>query len=88
MFKFKGTNLFYILLLALTFVVVSCDEDQIQEDITPNTPPTEVQGLLNTAMGRALPPPNNASADSLCFTFNFPLGLILEDGTWQTSNTP
>jgi len=86
MFNFKGTNFLYVLLLALTFVVVSCDEDQIQEDITPNTPPTEVQTLLNTAMARAMPPPSDSSTDSLCFSFNFPLELALEDGTTVTVN--
>jgi len=86
MFKFKGTNFFYVFLLALTFAVVSCDEDQLQEDITPITPTTEVQTQLNTAMARAMPPSSNSSADSLCFSFNYPLALALEDGTTVTVN--
>ena len=85
MFKFKVTNVFYILLLALTFTVVSCDEDPLQEDITPNLPATEVQNQLNMAVGRALPPDDNTSADSMCFTFNFPLELTLEDGSTVTA---
>lgn len=84
MFKFKTTTFFYVLLLALAFTVASCDEDQIQEDITPNITPTEVQSQLDLAVGRALPPDNNTPADSMCFTFNFPLELALEDGNTVT----
>lgn len=84
MFNFKGTNFFYILLLALAFTAVSCDDEQLQEDIIPNIPDTsitEVQTQLNTAMARALPTTNNSSADSVCFNFNYPLAFVLEDGT-------
>jgi hypothetical protein len=84
MFRLTKLSLLPVLLLAMMFLVTSCDEDLVQEDITPNTPTMEVQSQLSLAVGRALPPANNASVDSMCFTFNFPLELALEDGTTIT----
>lgn len=81
MLNVKGINFLYILLFAVAFAFTSCDEDQLQEDITPDTPTTEVQSQLSAALGQALPPSNSTASDSMCFSFNFPIEFVLEDGT-------
>lgn len=68
----------------MAFFVTSCDEDTLQENITPESNP-QVENLIGAALSRALPPTDGTNENGfdslLCFNFNFPLSFLLEDGT-------
>lgn len=73
--------MFSLLLLFLAVVATGCEEDNLQ--INPETPGSvDVESRMAAVMGRALPPSDSTAMnpEDLCFTFNFPLSFVLENG--------
>jgi hypothetical protein len=69
----------------MMFMVTSCDEDQILENTAPAIP--QAEEMMSPVLNKSLPDPDNADgSDSLeCFTFNYPIEVVLTDGSTASS---
>lgn len=63
----------------MMFMVTSCDEDQILENTSPAIP--QAEEMMSPVLNKSLPT-NADGSDSLeCFTFNYPIEVLLADGS-------
>lgn len=79
--SFTRISLFSLLLMFVAVFATGCEEDDLQ--INPEIPGSaNVEARMAAVMGRALPPSDSTSMnpEDLCFTFNFPLSFVLENG--------
>lgn len=79
MFRLTKLSLLSALLLAMMFMVTSCDEDQILENTTPDLP--QARAMMSPVLSKSLPDDAEASDTLECFTFNYPIEVVLEDGS-------
>jgi len=86
MFNLQRRLFSALLLFTLTFFAFSCEKDNLQPNSEGPTDPVEVRSMMASALGQALSKSDTTEVNEevLCFTFNFPLTFLLEDGTTLT----
>jgi hypothetical protein len=79
-YNMKKTGLISFLLLALAMVMVSCNKDNIDSNLTKEETPLPKVKVINDLMSRAVASANALGLDLGCFTIEYPFTLKDDQG--------